>query len=218
MKIVALPDLHGRIDYIDTIGGVLAGVDMVLLPGDLTNGSLGQLEKVLDAVSAHNTNILAVPGNMDTQPIDKRLIEQGINIHTSSCTIDNVTFMGVGGALPFYGRFVFEEPELAELLKQSAADVDPNTAPILVCHQPPVNTLNDLVRGKHVGSQSVRTFIEQRQPLICFTGHIHEAIGVDTIGKTHIINPGRLWHNKTYAYAEVDASRCEVVTVEVGQV
>jgi Icc-related predicted phosphoesterase len=38
------------------------------------------------------------------------------------------------------------------------------------------------------------------QPLICFTGHIHEARGIDAIGRTKLINPGPL-REGGYAYA-----------------
>ena len=46
--------------------------------------------------------------------------------------------------------------------------------------------------GKHVGSESVRAFIDQHEPLVCLTGHIHEGRGVDTIAGCPVINPGRL--------------------------
>jgi Icc-related predicted phosphoesterase len=39
--------------------------------------------------------------------------------------------------------------------------------------------------------------------LICLTGHIHESIGIDTIGRTKIINPGQFSQNG-FAYAELD--------------
>ena len=73
---------------------------------------------------------------------------------------------------------------------------------VLITHQPPRETRNDLARGGHVGSHSIRCFIEQHQPLICFTGHIHEGVGVDTIGETKIVNPGPLRHGG-YAVAEI---------------
>ena len=42
----------------------------------------------------------------------------------------------------------------------------------------------------HVGSKTIRKFIEQVKPKLCFTGHIHEGIGIDFIGECPIINPG----------------------------
>lgn len=46
--------------------------------------------------------------------------------------------------------------------------------------------------GKHVGSTAIRAIIEQYQPDVCLTGHIHEGKGWDTIQTTQIYNPGML--------------------------
>lgn len=64
---------------------------------------------------------------------------------------------------------------------------------ILVSHVPPYNTKVDkLHNGKHVGSTAIRAIIEQYQPDLCITGHIHEAKGKDMIRKTPIYNHGML--------------------------
>ena len=42
----------------------------------------------------------------------------------------------------------------------------------------------------HVGSKSIRKFIEKRQPLLGLHGHIHESAGYDNIKKTIVFNPG----------------------------
>jgi uncharacterized protein len=200
MKLIALPDIHGRPDHLHHIGEQLKTADWVLLVGDITNGSLSELATVLDVVRQYNANILAIPGNMDTNFINKRLTEHGINVHGGHRVIDGLAFLGVGGALPFFGTFVFEEPQLASILNATLIQLPPDIPRILICHQPPYDTLNDrLGNGQHVGSHAVRDFIEKQQPLICFTGHIHEAIGIDSLGVTQIVNPGR----RGYAFAEI---------------
>jgi hypothetical protein len=200
MKLIALPDLHGYTSHLPRIQTELAAADWILLPGDLTNGSPRELAAVLDMIRGYNQHILAVPGNMDNQTIHADMIAQGIDLHASHRVIDGIAFLGVGGALPFFGRFVFEEPQLAAICQATLQDLPPNLPTLLICHQPPRDTLNDrLINGQHVGSQAVREFIENHPPLICFTGHIHEAVGIDRIGATHIINPGRAG----YAYAEI---------------
>ena len=50
-------------------------------------------------------------------------------------------------------------------------------------------------RGRHVGSQALRAFIERRQPLLTLHGHIHEAPDESgryaiQLGNTWSINPG----------------------------
>ena len=71
----------------------------------------------------------------------------------------------------------------------------------LVSHTPPFQTKTDkLLSGAHVGSTAVRTCIEQHQPLLCLTGHIHESRGQDNIGRTLILNPGMV---KNGGYIEI---------------
>jgi Icc-related predicted phosphoesterase len=68
---------------------------------------------------------------------------------------------------------------------------------IYVMHSPPYGTSLDAIPGgQSVGSRAIRTFIEDRQPLLTLHGHIHEAPEVsgtylDQIGKTISVNPGQ---------------------------
>lgn len=217
MKIVALPDLHGQTANIDSLGDVLREADVVLLPGDLTNGKMFELTRVLETIQTYNDHILAIPGNMDSDSINNHITEKGINLHLEQRIVEGIGFIGLGGALPYYGRFVFSDDEFSKMLTDLESHIDTSLPQLFVCHQPPMNTLNDkLANGGHVGSKAVREFIETHQPLVCFTGHIHEATGIDTIGKTQIINPGRLWRSDTYAYAEVDNG--DLTVLEIRQV
>ena len=82
---------------------------------------------------------------------------------------------------------------MAAWLKNVAEQASKFPLLILVSHTPPYDTSTDCLSfGQHVGSPAVRAFIEQYQPDVCLTGHIHESQAVDTIGKTVIVNPGAL--------------------------
>ena len=62
---------------------------------------------------------------------------------------------------------------------------------IMVCHTPPLATKCDrIVNGKAVGSPAARRFIEEHQPEVCISGHIHESAAVDAIGSTVVLNAG----------------------------
>ena len=55
--------------------------------------------------------------------------------------------------------------------------------------------LDVLYTGKHIGSKSVRDFIEKEQPFLTLHGHIHESpdmsgVWKQNIGKTISMNPG----------------------------
>ena len=111
--------------------------------------------------------------------------------------------MGLGGSnyTPFNTPYEFSEQELASFLVSGFDQLGDVQDFILVYHTPPVQTSADrLLNGNHVGSRAVRSFIEERQPLLCLTGHIHESRGEDHIGRTLVLNPGML---KDGGYIEV---------------
>lgn len=217
-RFVAFPDIHDRPKLIKKIRHVIADVDVVLLPGDMTNGNVENLHTILDMITTYNEQIYAVCGNMDTVQMNMWLSREAISIHRKSVILDDLAIIGCGGALPFYGKYVFSEDELAGFLEDSLVGVPESMPKIMVCHQPPYGTKLDMPskHQEHVGSKAVRAFIERVQPLICFTGHMHECVTIDQIGNTQIINPGPIWQSKHYAYAEVDNGA--VTTLEIRDV
>ena len=54
----------------------------------------------------------------------------------------------------------------------------------------------------HVGSKLIRQFIEEMQPILAVSGHIHEAFALDSIGQTVVLNPGALCDGR-FAIAEI---------------
>lgn len=214
---VAFPDIHDKAEPIKDIRHILADVDAVLLAGDMTNGHPDNLQRVLNIIESVTESIYAVCGNMDTEAMNMLLAREGISVHRRHAMLDGIAILGCGGALPFYGKYVFSEEQLATFLNESIVGVTAETPKILICHQPPLDTKLDIARnGEHVGSKAVREFIERVQPLICFTGHMHSSTGIDTIGTTQIINPGPIWETNHYAYAEIENG--EVLTLEVRKV
>ncbi len=214
MIILGLPDIHGDISRIEKIADQLSKADMVLLVGDITNfGKEKETQEVINAIKKHTSAILAVSGNCDYAGVDKYIEKEGVNIHGKGTVFDNVGFLGLGGSLitPFNTPNEFSEEALEHALDKGLSEL-PSTAPmVLVSHQPPFQTTCDIINtGMNVGSKSVRQFIETQQPLICFTGHIHEANGIDQIGNTHIINPGPFF-NGQYAYARISDKVEEVL-------
>ena len=206
IKIIALSDLHNSISYLESLAEKLSAVDLVLLAGDLTNaGNTQNASDVIETIRKYNKSILAISGNWDGQEIDDFLESEGINLHGKHIVFRDIAFLGAGGSL-FSGNNTpseISETDFDIFLNQANTGIDHHTPKILVCHNPPINTLVDKTwMNDHVGSKSVRVFIEKTQPLICFTGHIHEGTGIDTIGVTKIINPGPVWKSQ-YAYAEI---------------
>ena len=217
MILIALTDIHGKDENIDRIRVALAEADAIIISGDITHfGRENETIKVLENIKRHNSNILAVSGNCDYPGVETTLDDYGCNINGSIKYINGFLVTGLAGSLPCPGRTPneFSEEELEAALEKSISLTDNRTNIILISHQPPVNTMNDQVsEGVHVGSRAVRSFIEKYQPLVCFTGHIHEGMGIDTIGKTKIVNPGPLWYGK-YAYARIAEGRIEELEIK----
>ncbi len=215
--LIVLPDIHDKTDALKPIAREIARADAVVLAGDMTNGNMQHLQRLLNTLEEYNEHIYAVPGNMDTDAMLAYLAREGLNLHRTWQPLAGLALCGVGGALPYAGRFVFSEDEIGTFLEDAIHDVPPTLPKILVCHQPPYGTRCDqLPDGQHVGSHVLRTFIERVQPLICFCGHIHNAVAIDQIGQTAIVNPGPIWESGCYAFADIQAGA--VKTLELRQV
>lgn len=216
MKIIALPDLHHDLAGLTKIGNILSQVDLVLLVGDLTNGgSAHDASEVVQLVRRFNRSILAIPGNWDKPEVDAYLSQEEINLHRKHILVDDLSFIGMGLSLPGIVPTPNEitEADFERFFTELALNLKQSEPIVLVCHQPPYNTRNDFALGKvHVGSKAVRDFIERYQPWICFTGHIHEGIGIDQVGKASVINPGSLSEGH-YAYAEVDPEGVHILEI-----
>lgn len=213
---IALPDLHDHAESLKTIARPLMKASVVLLAGDMTNGSMNHLLRLFAVLEELNEHVYAVPGNMDTAAMLAYLARESMNLHRRYEMLDGLALVGLGGALPFDGSFVFSEQQIAQLLDDAIAGLPPNTPKLLVSHQPPYGTAVDrLSNGVHVGSKAVRAWIEREQPLACVCGHIHEAAGLDHLGSTILLNPGPLW--KTSAYAYLDIEDGHVLTAEIRQ-
>lgn len=211
MLILSVTDLHGTNSVPLTARNDFESADLVVLTGDLTTfGDERRAEQTLRIFQALNPNVVAVPGNCDTPAVNEFLRSKGVNLHGETREISGLTFLGLGGSLPAPGgtAMEFTEAELGRILHQAAARLAKPPPPfVLVSHQPPRNTTCDrIASGRHVGSTSVRSFIQSHLPLLCLTGHIHDAAGIDAIESTRIANPGP-FHTGAYARAIIESGR-----------
>jgi Icc-related predicted phosphoesterase len=196
MNIMAFGDIHEYVHTLKTLEVPLRHTDLILVTGDITRWrGPHTAAKVLEAISHYNTNILAQVGNTDSWDTHHYLNNLGINLHGQGHRFGDLGIFGVGGsnATPFYTPTEFSEEEIAAYLLAGYDMIKEAPRKILIAHCPPYNTTVDrLYSGQHVGSTSVRQFIEAYQPDICISGHIHEAPGEDRLGNTLLLNPGML--------------------------
>ncbi|HEX7628083.1 MAG TPA: metallophosphoesterase [Candidatus Methanoperedens sp.] len=187
MKLLALSDFHGDYSHVGSILDKAGDIDAVLIAGDLTN--FGPDEKALELLGMFKTPVLAVPGNCDNPTLVKILDgnKNTINLHNSSHTIGDLTFIGLGGSnpTPFNTPFELSEKKISEyvgtLLGRSKGRM------ILLSHAPPKNTTDKLPHG-NVGSESLARYVGRFDLIVC--GHIHEARGIVRVNGTQVVNPG----------------------------
>lgn len=205
MRLIGCGDIHmtpGNLAKIDTI----KDADLLIVNGDLTNyGKQGDAKAVLDQIMAVIPWLKAQVGNLDHFEINDYLESLDINLHAQATIFKGaVCLVGLGGSnpTPFKTPTEFSENELKSFARQGFSQAkellglaeqlhNHHIPTIFISHTPPINTSVDKIgSGVHVGSAAVREAIEQYQPDLCLCGHIHEAAGMDTIGKTPIFNPG----------------------------
>jgi Icc-related predicted phosphoesterase len=103
LRIVGLVDLHwsGRapLRLPD-----LAGTDLVLLGGDLTNFRGREIAReIVDELRALGVAVLAVCGNCDQPEIEEYLRAEEIDLDRRARVVGGVVFAGISGGLPFGG-------------------------------------------------------------------------------------------------------------------
>lgn len=209
MKILAATDFHGDAEAFQrtALKATESCVDLVLLCGDITHfGSIEQAKELLSCLNEIEPPVLFVPGNCDPPTLTEEKVGTIECIHGRCRQMNNIDFLGVGGSSPspFDTPFEITEVEIAMLLRQGLETCIGGGRVVLVSHSPPKNTIVDVTfGGDHVGSSSVREFIQKTKPMLVLCGHIHEAAGVDKIGKSIVVNPGPARHRHC-AFIDLD--------------
>lgn len=190
-------DIENMLQFLDK--SLELKFDVIVCPGDFTDiapkgfsqEEIGKI--IIEELKSLGKPLIAVPGNWDDKLI-KMFIEDEMSVHGKGKIIDGVGFYGFGGAkTPFGTSYEPSESEVEAGLKRAFEDVRGAEILVQVTHSPPISTKLDIIpSGAHVGSNVVRSFIEANKPHVAICAHIHEARGVDLIGNTKIINPGRL--------------------------
>jgi len=202
MDIVIVSDIHGDVEnllsYLDRIKELK--FDAVVCPGDFTdvNTPKGFAQEdiaklIISGFKSLKVPVLAVPGNVDPKNIIKFFEEGGISIHGRGKAIGEYGFYGYGGAkTPFETNIEPTEDEIKLGLRSAYKDIEKTKYKIQVTHNPPHGTKIDMIQsGVHVGSNAVRSFIEDHQPILAVSAHIHEARGTDKLKGSFLINSGR---------------------------
>ncbi len=172
-------------------------------PGLLARASLERVKEWMESMK--DINYFIIPGNVDHWLMDTILKEREIE------------FKGLvikGASLVPYTPFgTYREGSEEDVWRAL-----PDEADILVSHSPPkgIVDLSNYHGGGHVGSEAVRRWIEEKQPLLSLHGHIHEARGFGKLGRTTVVNPGSEAEHGALLFAVIDVDG-EKVEVKLGE-
>ena len=191
MKILAISDPHGDYSKIMEMMEKAGDFDLAVIVGDITD--FGPDEKVEELMEMFDRPVIAIPGNCDQRSILEVLdASKAINLHGKAEQIGNIRFIGLGGSnpTPFNTPFELSEEEIEKTLEGmvcSAENNDDCGTLVLLTHAPPHGARDELPFG-HVGSKAIQKFVGRVDLIVC--GHIHEAKGLEQVGKTVVVNPG----------------------------
>jgi Icc-related predicted phosphoesterase len=221
MRLLALADIHGCMSNIPLLADVVGNCDAVILAGDITDfGTADQARSVLSALNVFEKPLLGVSGNCDPPLVDELLKKKAGGLIDAPVEMNGFVFVGFSYAASQEAVFPNEPISILKTkdcgLKTAQRHLNepilqnPGLKPMsLVTHQPAWGTAVDLQAStRHKGSRSVRSFIEDHQPLLAVSGHIHEAYGTDQIGSTLLVNPGPFRNGR---YATIDINRDKAV-------
>jgi len=202
LRILATTDFHGNAEaFRKTVSKAKeTRADIIVVCGDVTHfGPLTQAKELLSLLAKASCSILFVPGNCDPPTLAEENIEGAKSIHGKCKQVGDVCFLGLGGSSPspFDTPFELSEAKIANILEEGFKNCQERCNLVLVSHPPPKDTKVDVAfTGEHVGSFSVREFIEKRKPKLVICGHIHEAVGIDKINDVLMVNPGPARHRQ----------------------
>ncbi|MFB6489835.1 MAG: metallophosphoesterase family protein [Thermoproteus sp. AZ2] len=194
MRVLAVADIHDRLDNVRRVAGVER--DVALVAGDFTYSWSAEAARRTLEILAQGSPVYYVAGNMDPGDAFGDLgLANAVQLHGRVVQKNGVYFAGLG--------YVGEGE--AEAVLGRLRGLRPL---VLLTHSPPYGVLDKAYSGERLGNKALRRFIEAERPVLVVSGHVHEARGVEKIGETLVVNPGPLMRGY-YAFIELEAGRAE---------
>ena len=205
MKFLVVTDIHGKRSAVEWINAKAEenSTDCVLILGDITEfGPDDVAENILGNIQQ---DVYAIPGNCDPLSIPKVVERHGTNMHCKGTVINGLYVAGLGGSnpSPFNTPFEMDEETILRKLRQVS-----KKGMILMVHAPPYGFNDTIPSGANVGSRSILSIVQEFEPILVLSGHIHEAVGIIVSGGTTFINPGPAMEGK-YAVVNVEDGKVE---------
>jgi uncharacterized protein len=194
MRIFIFSDIHGDMRAVERV--LTQPADVYIAAGDLSTFGRA-LARCAEALEPLGGKLWLLPGNHETHEQTRALCDEYgfVDFHRQMRMLDSASGatwwagLGYSNPTPFNTPGEYSEDEIAGAL----AEFEGKKPLYFVVHFPPNGTtLDEVGRGNHAGSPTLRSWVERVQPVFLFCGHIHEGAGLrDQIGATQCINVGK---------------------------
>jgi Icc-related predicted phosphoesterase len=186
VKILAASDIHGSYSIMDSLAkkATKHNVDLVILAGDI-NGNITGTDKILNPFIREGKKVLFIPGNWDSTEEHEVLQRKAKSIHNYYVTYDGVGIVGFGSPDM---KFKHTKDDFFKM-KAQFERMDQRKK-IFVSHLHAKGTKAEFSGLE--GDEMIRKVVEEFQPDLLLSGHIHEAEGIEgKIGNTNVFQLGR---------------------------
>jgi Icc-related predicted phosphoesterase len=190
MKVLFFSDVHGDMGALSSLKAKAKQADICVCAGDFTTMEKN-IQPVMNALDGFGKPVLMIHGNHEDEDRVKELCDNHENLtflHKAVHHVDDYVFMGYGG-----DGFSTNDPDFLKVagkfFKKEAAG---KRRIIFVTHGPAYDTKIDMLGREPRGNKSYRQFIDDVQPHLAISGHLHENAGKHhKIGRTLFLNPGK---------------------------
>jgi len=188
LKILAAGDFHGDSKVTKRLAekAEKENVDLVLLTGDITG--LVESDNIIKPFKEKGKRVVFVPGNWDSPEaatfLSKLYDVKDIGKHYVK--YEDIGIFGISAP----GQLELQEDITFKKLKKDFEKIKDLEKKIMVSHIHAAGTKSEFSGIE--GSTALRKAIDEFQPDIFLSGHIHEGEGLsEKIGKTRVYNVGK---------------------------
>lgn len=191
MKLLLFSDVHLSKNHCLRIIELSHEVDVVIGAGDYCS-LRRDLNRVIEWLKVIKKPTILVPGNAESYDelvAACRDWSSAKVLHGNGVEIQGQLFFGIGGGIPVtpFGSWSwdFTEDQAERLLNKCPKNT------VLISHSPPKGILDKSSFGLHLGSKSIKKFIQEKSPKLVVCGHMHESGGkMEKHGACTVINAG----------------------------
>ena len=190
LKLLVISDVHGEKRSLNRVKAIYHNhdPDIAVVCGDITH--FGDKEEAVNYLEKIPMDVIGIIGNCDPKGVEEAYETVGAEyLHLNPTEENGLEFIGLSGSK-------YSDEDLKEF-QELSSDAD-----VFVLHQPPYSYLDKTSRGKNIGNRELLPIIDENEPRLVLSGHVHEDRGIIEEDETVYLNPGPA-HNDNFALVEI---------------